>query len=89
MGLLVSIFVAFLILICILPIGIIMQRLEICAFKCLEKEWTLGEVLAKRFLSENCNLEYKLCKTASATRSAFYKRTEYRCYVPAGNTVSA
>ena len=37
MDLLISIFVAFLILICILPVGIIVQRLVMCAFKCLEK----------------------------------------------------
>ena len=38
MDLLISIFVAFLILICILPIGIIVQILVMCAFKCIEKE---------------------------------------------------
>ncbi len=38
MDLLISIFVAFLILICILQIGIIVQRLVISAFKCLGKE---------------------------------------------------
>ena len=42
MDLLISIFVAFLILICILPVGIIVQRLVMCAFKCLEKEGIFG-----------------------------------------------
>ena len=38
MDLVISIFVAFLILICILPIGIAVQRLVLCAFKCLEND---------------------------------------------------
>ncbi len=38
MDLVISIFVAFLILICILPIGIAVQRLVMCVFKSLEKE---------------------------------------------------
>ena len=42
MDLVISIFIAFLILICILPIGIIVQRLVMCALKCLEKEWIFG-----------------------------------------------
>ena len=46
MDLVISIFVAFLILICILLIGIIVQRLVMCAFKCLKKEWLFGEDLA-------------------------------------------
>ena len=38
MDFVISIFVAFLILICILPIGIAVQRLVLCAFKCLEND---------------------------------------------------
>ncbi len=38
MDLLISIFVAFVLLLLILPISIIVQRLVMCAFKCLEKE---------------------------------------------------
>ncbi len=38
MDLLISIFVAFLILICILPIGIIVETLVMCAFKCIVKD---------------------------------------------------
>ena len=49
MDLLISIFVAFLILICILPIGIIVQRLVMCAFKCLEKELMFGVFLENEF----------------------------------------
>ena len=58
MDLLISIFVAFLILICILPIGIKVQRLVMCAFKCLEKELIFGVFLEDEFFNENCNLEY-------------------------------
>ena len=85
MDLLISIFVAFVLLLLILPIGIIVQRLVMFAFKCLEKEWIFGVNLGLRFLSENSNLEYKLCKTAYTSCSAFYKRTEYRRYVPTGD----
>ena len=89
MDLLISIFVAFIILICILPIGIIVQRLVMCAFKCIEKEWIFGVFLEYEFFNENSNLEYKLCKATYTSCFEVYKRTEYRCYVPSGNKDSA
>ena len=41
-----------------------------------------NQYLEYEFLSGNSNLEYKLCKTASASSSAFYKITEHKFYMP-------
>lgn len=45
-----------------------------------------GEDLAKRFLSENSNVEHKLYKATHTTGSAFCKRKSHRCVVPTRNT---
>ena len=63
------------------------------AFKFLEKEWSFGlksvSKMSQIFFNAYSNLEYNLFKAKSTWCFAFYKRREYRCYVPTRNTDSA